>query len=74
MKKEDGQFDRKILNLAVRNDCFLFNLLKTYQKVSRALIDLLEIFNIGGQKPKKFIDDLWKKIAEWFKKNKEILH
>jgi len=31
----------------------------------------LEIFNIGGQKLKKFIDDLGKKIAEWFKKNKK---
>jgi DNA topoisomerase VI subunit B len=33
----------------------------------------LEIFNIGGQKLKKSVDDLWKKIAEWFKKNKKLL-
>ena len=47
------------------------NSIQAYQKVSRALIDLLEIFNIGGQKLKKYVDDLWKKIAEWFKKNKK---
>ncbi len=49
------------------------NSIQAYQKVSRALIDLLEIFNVGGQKLKKFVDDLWKKIAEWFVKNKKLL-
>ncbi len=50
------------------------NSIQAYQKVSRALIDLLEIFNVGGQKLKKFVDDLWKKIAEWFKKNIKIFN
>lgn len=49
------------------------NSIQAYQKVSRALIDLLEIFNVGGQKLKKFADDLWKKIAEWFVKNKKLI-
>jgi len=56
----------------------LFNLLNesiwVYRKVSRALIDLFEIFSIGGQKLKKFVDDLWKKIAEWFVKNKKLIN
>ena len=31
-------------------------------------------FNIDGQKLKKFVDDLWKKIAEWFVKNKKLIN
>ncbi|AZA72696.1 hypothetical protein [Chryseobacterium indoltheticum] len=49
------------------------NCIYSPEKVSRALIDLLEIFSIGGQKLKKFADDLWKKIAEWFVKNKKLV-
>lgn len=49
------------------------NSIQGYQKVSRALINLLEIFNAGGQKLKKFVDDLWKKIADWFVRNKQLL-
>ena len=30
--------------------------------------------SIGRQKLKKFVDDLWKKIAEWFKKNIKIFN
>ncbi|TXF79493.1 hypothetical protein [Chryseobacterium sp.] len=31
------------------------------------------MFAKGGQKLKNFVDDIWKKIADWFLKNKEIV-
>ncbi len=43
---------------------------EAYQKTSNALLDLLELFKTGGQKLQTFVDDIWKKIAEWFLKNK----
>jgi len=46
---------------------------EAYQKVSRALEDLILLFKTGGQKLKDFVNNLWKKIADWFLSNKKLL-
>nr|WP_233174393.1 hypothetical protein [Elizabethkingia sp. ASV34] len=46
---------------------------EAYQKVGKALQELLEMFAKGGKKLQDFIEKLWKEIAEWFLKNKELL-
>ncbi|MBW8521941.1 hypothetical protein K0U91_05590 [Chryseobacterium chendengshani] len=46
---------------------------EAYQKTSKALLDLLELFKTGGQKLQTFVDDIWKKIADWFLKNKKLV-
>ncbi|WP_100076312.1 hypothetical protein [Chryseobacterium camelliae] len=46
---------------------------EAYQKVNKALEDLILIFKTGGQKLKDFIKNLWRKIADWFLKNKKML-
>jgi len=37
------------------------------------LINLFELIKVGGQKLKKFVGDVWRKIADWFVKNKESI-
>jgi hypothetical protein len=44
-----------------------------FQKVSKALESLIEIFKSGGQKLQNFVNNLWKKIADWFLNNKKLL-
>ncbi|WP_312341249.1 hypothetical protein [Chryseobacterium binzhouense] len=44
---------------------------EAYQTVSKALQELLEMLTKGGQKLQDFVDDVWKKIADWFLKNKK---
>lgn len=46
---------------------------EAYQKTSKALMDLVELFQAGGQKLQTFVDDIWKKIADWFLKNKKLV-
>lgn len=46
---------------------------EAYQKTSRALQKLLEMFAKGGKKLQNFVDDIWKKIADWFLKNSKLL-
>ena len=43
---------------------------EAYQNASKALMNLFELIKVGGQKLKNFVDDIWKKIADWFVKNK----
>jgi len=44
---------------------------EAYQTVSKALMSLFELIKVGGQKLKEFVEDIWKKVADWFVKNKE---
>lgn len=44
---------------------------EVYQKVSKALESVIELFKTGGQKLRDFVNNLWKKIADWFLKNKK---
>ncbi len=46
---------------------------EAYQKVSKALMELLELFKTGEQKLQNFVDDVWKEIVEWFLKNKKVI-
>ncbi|ASW75174.2 hypothetical protein CJF12_13365 [Chryseobacterium piperi] len=46
---------------------------QAYQKSSKALENLLALFNAGGKKLQDFINNLWKKIADWFLKNKKLV-
>lgn len=46
---------------------------EAYQKVSRALEDLVLLFKEGGKKLQDFVNNLWKKIADWFLSNKKLL-
>jgi len=46
---------------------------EVYQKVSKALESVIELFKTGGQKLRDFVNNLWKKIADWFLKNKKLL-
>ncbi|MDX8575432.1 MULTISPECIES: hypothetical protein [Elizabethkingia] len=46
---------------------------EVYQKAGKALQELLEMFAMGGKKLQDFVEKLWKEIAEWFLKNKELL-
>nr|WP_199162886.1 hypothetical protein [Elizabethkingia sp. ASV34] len=43
---------------------------EAYQKVGKALQELLEMFAKGGKKLQDFVEKLWKEIAEWLLKNK----
>ncbi|WP_431611523.1 zincin-like metallopeptidase toxin domain-containing protein [Chryseobacterium sp. 'Rf worker isolate 10'] len=44
-----------------------------YKKAGKALEDLLLLFKTGGQKLRDFINNIWKKIADWFLKNKDVI-
>lgn len=46
---------------------------EAYQKVSKALEDLVLLFKEGGKKLQDFVNNLWKKIADWFLSNKKLL-
>lgn len=46
---------------------------EAYQKAGKALQELLEMFAKGGRKLQDFVEKLWKEIAEWFLKNKELV-
>ncbi|MGR3855155.1 zincin-like metallopeptidase toxin domain-containing protein [Chryseobacterium indologenes] len=46
---------------------------EAYQKVSKALEDLVFLFKEGGKKLQDFVNNLWKKIADWFLSNKKLL-
>ncbi|WP_051891009.1 hypothetical protein [Chryseobacterium sp. JM1] len=46
---------------------------EAYQKVSKALEDLVLLFKEGGKKLHDFVNNLWKKIADWFLSNKKLL-
>ncbi|MCL1667214.1 hypothetical protein M2T82_03970 [Elizabethkingia ursingii] len=46
---------------------------EVYQKAGKALQELLEMFAKGGKKLQDFVEKLWKEIAEWFLKNKELV-
>lgn len=46
---------------------------EAYQKTSKALQELFEMISKGGQKLETFVDDIWKKIADWFLKNKKLV-
>lgn len=46
---------------------------ETYQKVSKALEDLILLFKDGGKRLEDFVNNLWKKIADWFLKNKDVI-
>ncbi|WP_278555280.1 hypothetical protein [Elizabethkingia bruuniana] len=46
---------------------------EAYQKAGKALQELLEMFAKGGKKLQDFVEKLWKEIAEWFLKNKELV-
>lgn len=46
---------------------------EAYQKVSKALQNLLELIKVGGKKLQDFVENLWKKIADWFLKNKKFV-
>ncbi|HFK5508308.1 hypothetical protein [Elizabethkingia anophelis] len=46
---------------------------EAYQKVSRALQELFEMLAKGGKKLEDFVDKVWKEIADWFLKNKELV-
>lgn len=35
--------------------------------------ELLEMFTKGGKKLQNFVENLWKKIADWFLKNKKLI-
>jgi len=57
---------------------FLYKFVKVqtaeaYQTVSKALMELFELIKVGGQKLQSFVEDIWRKIADWFVKNKELL-
>ena len=34
-------------------------------------MNLFELIKVGGQKLRNFVDDIWKKIADWFLKNRK---
>lgn len=44
---------------------------EAYQNIGKALEELLEMLAKGGQKLDDFVENLWKKIADWFLENKE---
>jgi len=44
---------------------------EAYQNIGKALQEILEMLAKGGKKLQDFVDDVWKKIADWFLKNKE---
>ncbi|WP_185146646.1 zincin-like metallopeptidase toxin domain-containing protein [Chryseobacterium sp.] len=44
---------------------------EAYQKAIRALQELLEMFAKGGPQLKNFVDDVLKKLVDWFLKNKK---
>ncbi|PUB28106.1 zincin-like metallopeptidase toxin 4 of polymorphic toxin system [Elizabethkingia sp. YR214] len=44
-----------------------------YQKAGKVLQELLEMFAKGGKKLQDFVEKLWKEIAEWLLKNKELV-
>ncbi|SDF85808.1 hypothetical protein [Epilithonimonas hungarica] len=44
---------------------------EAYHTVSKAFIELFELIKVGGQKLKNFVNDIWKKIADWFLKNRK---
>ncbi|WP_407500599.1 zincin-like metallopeptidase toxin domain-containing protein [Elizabethkingia anophelis] len=46
---------------------------EAYQKAGKALQELLEMFAKGGKKLQDFVDKVWKEIADWFLKNKELV-
>lgn len=46
---------------------------EAYQTASKALMNLFELIKVGGQKLQNFVRDIWKKIVEWFVKNKESI-
>ncbi|WP_185155102.1 zincin-like metallopeptidase toxin domain-containing protein [Chryseobacterium sp. c4a] len=46
---------------------------KAYQKVSNALENLILLFKEGGKELQNFVNNLWKKIADWFLKNKDAV-
>ena len=44
---------------------------EAYQTVSKALMNLFELIKVGGQKLQSFVEDIWRKIADWFVKNRK---
>jgi hypothetical protein len=47
---------------------------EAFQKTSKALQNLLEMFAKGGQQLEEFVNNLWKKIADWFIRNKKLIN
>ncbi|TXF79489.1 hypothetical protein [Chryseobacterium sp.] len=36
-------------------------------------MNLFDLIKAGGQKLKNFVDEIWKKIADWFVKNSKLV-